>query len=217
MFLITDLTHFNKDGKVCLAAIHTETLQCIRPVPYVNLEFCRNNQALPGCVITGRYGPHAAVAPHVEDVTNLELEIQGPSNWVLLKEILNQTLVQSLEEGFGGPIDGKSNPSDQPAKRSLITYKPEKLRFEQSSYNPEKLKVHFDDYRYVPINDLGYWLHFDQNPNQTSINFYNNFLRTHPDVYLRLGLTREHKEKYWLQVNGVYTFPDPNLKVRRYG
>lgn len=28
------------------------------------------------------------------------------------------------------------------------------------------------------------------------------------DCYLRIGLTREYNGNLWLQVNGIYTFPD---------
>jgi hypothetical protein len=48
MFVVTDLTQFNKDGKVCLAALHTETGQCIRPMPYLSEEFCCANGVKPG-------------------------------------------------------------------------------------------------------------------------------------------------------------------------
>jgi hypothetical protein len=48
----------------------------------------------------------------------------------------------------------------------------------------------------------------------------NSFVRGQPEAYLRLGLSREWNNgtinAYWMQVNGVYTFPDFFKDIRSY-
>lgn len=49
----------------------------------------------------------------------------------------------------------------------------------------------------------------------------NNFISKQNIAYIRLGLSREYsspdgRNGYWLQVNGIYTFPDYNKNIRKF-
>jgi hypothetical protein len=49
----------------------------------------------------------------------------------------------------------------------------------------------------------------------------NNFIQNQEDLYLRVGLGREYESKdgrkgYWLQINGIYTFPEYHEGIRSY-
>jgi len=47
-------------------------------------------------------------------------------------------------------------------------------------------------------------------------NIINNFIRQQDTVYLRIGLGREYQGGFWLQVNGIYTFPNYDTEIRSY-
>ena len=220
MYVVTDLTQFNKEKKVCLAAVHTETGECIRPMPYLTQDYCRENRVFPGSIIAGDFERFHTTPPHIEDVHYKNLRHGGPCSSKIFKSVLDLTVCRNLISGFGGPIEDKINPETQPAKCSLITYKAGRVIIEADGFKPGKLRIHFDDHRYISLKDLGYVLNYGDRTNPETLNDYNKFLREQQDIYLRIGLTRIYKNDgrngYWLQMNGVYTFPKYNLEVRRY-
>jgi len=220
MYVITDLTQFSKDGRVCMAAVNTETGRCIRPMPYLNQDNCRENRILPGSIISGDFESVPVIEPHIEDVRYGNLQHLGPCDALTFKKLLDLTRSNDLASGFDGPIDKKLNPESLPAKRSLITYKAGSVELVADGYKAGKLRVHFDGQSFVPVNDLGYVLDYGSRPNPDTIRLYNQFLKSQKEIYLRIGLTRIHgtepRRGYWLQVNGVYTFPKRNSEVRRY-
>ncbi len=46
--IITDLTRFSKKDIVCIAGINPESGECIRPMPYIKTERCKELGILPG-------------------------------------------------------------------------------------------------------------------------------------------------------------------------
>ncbi len=227
--IITDLTRFRGD-EVCIAGINPVTYECIRPMPYIPENICRKMNILPGCKLSGDFSAFPNIeSPHTEDRKRNNLKLIEPCSSDDFFNLLSETEEESIEEGFEIELEvgQKHIPFETPPDHSLITIKvdPGSISFVENSYRPGELKIHFTDksgcdFRYMPINDLGYYNHM-QNKGITSFIFnINPFIKKQDDVFLRIGLTREYKIQdkhgFWIQVNGIYTFPDCNDDIRCY-
>ena len=56
---------------------------------------------------------------------------------------------------------------------------------------------------------------------KTSAGEITEFIHTQDELFIRLGLSRKHRspdgrDGYWIQVNGIYTFPEFDRLVRSY-
>ena len=78
-------------------------------------------------------------------------------------------------------------------------------------------------YVYLSITDLGFHnlaLSKQKDPDYTDE--LNEYIRSQKKVYLRIGLGRRYKnptdgrDGFWIQVNGIYTFPEFMTKIRTY-
>ncbi len=49
--IITDLTRFSTDEKVCIAGIDINTGECLRPMPYLKSNRCAELNIQPGAVL----------------------------------------------------------------------------------------------------------------------------------------------------------------------
>ena len=227
--IITDLTRFHGND-VCIAGIDSETYECIRPMPYISEKICEKMNILPGCVLSGNFTPFPKTEPpHTEDRRHSNLKLAAPCTSEDFYDLLSETEEESIEEGFDVELNHgqKHIPLDNPPDHSLITIKvdPESISFVENSYRPGDLKIHFTDpsglnFRYMPINDLGYYNHMKNKGIASFIFNINPFIKRQDDVFLRIGLTREYKIQdkhgFWIQVNGIYTFPDCNDDIRCY-
>ena len=77
-------------------------------------------------------------------------------------------------------------------------------------------------YVYLSITDLGFHnvaVSKQKDPDYTDE--LNEYIRGQKKVYLRIGLGRRYKspdgrDGFWIQVNGIYTFPEFMTKIRTY-
>jgi len=70
------------------------------------------------------------------------------------------------------------------------------------------------------LTDLGILIYAEKF-DDAGLTGINGFIRKQDEIFLRLGLTQNYKapdgrEGYWLQVNGIYTFPDFLKQARSY-
>lgn len=229
-YVVTDLTRFAEgNDDVCTALIDIDTGRCVRPTPYFKKDNVRQLGILPGSIVEGDIFPiEGASRPHREDCTYKNLKAVGSVSAEEFKEILERTLSDSVESGFGPDFDKvKLLPPDTNSDCSLITVKvkSESFRVEKDLYG--KYKVRFEDmsgatYRYISITDLGFHEYIKSVAASAGdpVAEVNAHFRGAVDVYLRLGVSRIHavgeRRGYWMQVNGIYSFPGKLQKIRGY-
>jgi hypothetical protein len=228
--IITDLTRFANRDIVCTAGVNPETYECIRPMPYIPKASCQKLNIMPGAIIEGDFTSRACIAPHNEDKNGANLKFLGPCSSEEFKSILKKTSFGSVEEGFGLTLahGQKHIPHDTPPDKSIITLPlaPHQLDIVEDGYNPGKLRVTFTDqtgksFRYLSITDFGFFEYAVRHAAENKINELNDFIHSQEELYIRLGLGRIHQTNdgrngFWLQVNGIYTFPEYNKEIRHY-
>lgn len=229
--IVTDLTRFSTPDKVCVAVIDTETGNCMRPMPYFSSEICKKYNLQPGAILNGKmkisgHGKN----PHLEDAIYEGLKFIGPCTSEEFEKILKDSMSSSVANGFGYDfsIGQKHIPYGTNANCSIITIKvtPQNIEIHEDQYKPGKIKLSFTDaanhqYRYIAITDRGFYDYAMKH--QRDGNLYNvqRFMERQKDIYLRVGLSRRHsipdgRDGYWLQVNGIYTFPEYQKDIRSY-
>ncbi len=211
--VITDVTHFNNESKVCVAGIDIKTGECLRPVKpdYLSHQDLKTLNISHGSVLSGEFNFLKNNKPHCEDVSYQNLQFERLCSNDEFREILKRTLSSNIEDGFGVVLgnERKVIVPDLNPQNSLITISvnPENISvFQDTSFGKARTKIHFSDesgkeYKYIPVNDLRYY-----GDNYKEIHFDNM------EVFLRIGVGRQYKAQngkdgYWLQVNGIYTFP----------
>jgi hypothetical protein len=231
--IITDLTRFSNPDIVCIAGINLETNKCIRPLPYITLKKCKELNILPGSKLDGIFSDNSDRGlPHIEDKNYQKLKLLGACSDDEFHQILQNTVSQSISKGFDYTFQegGKVIPYTNPPLKSIITLKinANQIRIVKDSFNHGKIKLNFKDndgkkFSYLPITDLGFYnyamKHFDDFDFPKKINSY---LDSQDELYLRVGLSGRYKsgddrDGYWLQINGIYTFPNYNTEIRSYG
>jgi len=166
----------------------------------------------------------------VEDCKLDNLTFHGPCSSDEFRAVLAGSCFPSLEEGFeiSLPHGEKAIPKDHQVKRSIITLRvsPSDVSIVENTFNPGSIKLNFRDqsgrgYRYFPITDLGFHDYALKHRDQDKLVSLNRWISTQAEVYLRIGLSRnfknaQGKEGFWLQGNGIYTFPHAAEGVRGY-
>jgi len=217
---------------VCTAGIDEDSGECIRPMPYLALSECKRLNVLPGAKLSGDFNPSSdRTGPHQEDYRYKKLKFLGPSTSSEFKNALRQGLYGSVEEGFEVALNDKQKhiPIECEVQRSIITVSiaPSEIEIIESSYKPGKIKLNFRDlsgrkFGYIPITDLGFHEYALQHHSRNELRKVNSMIKNQEEVYLRIGLSREHQPPnddrygYWLQANGIYTFPDYIEEIRCY-
>lgn len=234
--IITDLTRFSNPDIVCIAGINTETNECIRPLHihsphYIALSDCRELNILPGAKLEGDFvNNNNRGAPHVEDRSHAGLKFNGACTADEFHQVLEHTTTTSIAAGFGYlfPEGGKVIPHTNPPQKSIITLKvqPSQIRIVKDSFNNGKIKLNLMDnddrrFSYLPITDLGFYSYAMQHFNNVDFpERINRFIDEHKELYLRVGLsgryTSNDRDGYWLQINGIYTFPNFDTEIRSY-
>lgn len=228
--IITDLTRFKNEGLVCVAGIDIDTGKCLRPMPYLQSKRCAELNIQPGAVLEGEIQlDKNASNPHIEDAHYSKLSFIGPSSVEDFKKILNLSLSGSVSEGFGVSFESgqKHIPVEQTANCSIITIKvnPRQIELHEDQYKPGRIKLSFTDqngqsFRYISITDRGFYDYAMQHQNDGRLFELQRFLASQEEVYLRIGLGRVFKigdrNGYWLQANGIYTFPEYQKEIRSY-
>lgn len=230
--IITDLTRFSNKEKLCVAGIDVDTYKCIRPIPYLQTNRCRELKMLPGAILTGDFSSHYNTEmPHSEDMSYKNLKFNGHCSSGEFREILSKSAYQSIEDGFGVSLDNgqKYIPRKENPTKSLITLSvnPQSFQIVQDQYNLSKIKVHVTDntgkeFRFLPITDFGLHKyaekHYQEAGNYSNIN---NLIRSQEELLLRIGISRFYeaqsgKAGFWIQVNGIYSFPEYFEAARQY-
>lgn len=228
--IITDLTRFSNQDIVCIAGVNPETNECVRPMPYIQKASCQKLNILPGAIIEGDFTSCACTAPHMEDRNRGKLKFHGPCSSEEFKRLLENTSFNSVEEGFGIQLahGQKHIPHDTPPNVSIITLSlsPKQLDVVEDRYKKGKLRVNFTDqvgrsFRFLSITDLGFFEYAERHVADDTIEDLNNFIHAQKDLFIRLGLGRVHQSDdgrngFWLQVNGIYTFPEYFKEIRCY-
>jgi hypothetical protein len=230
--IVTDLTRFKNRDLLCMAGVTEDGQTCIRPLRpqlpgYLGYDECKNFNVLPGTILEGIFSPAKNLhAPHIEDTTWSELTKVGICSSDEFENVLKASASVSLAAGFGVPINDKV--ISIPPVRSIVTLKVRPNQFSISTgYNGDGIKANLTDgaglsLRFLPITDLGF---FDYVGNlatsRMTVSQINSFIATQDRLYLRVGLSRwyespDKRAGYWLQVNGIYTFPDYQAILRQY-
>ncbi len=230
--IITDLTRFKPGNpEVCTAGIDRATGECIRPMPYLTFTRCVELGILPGGILNGEFDfvPNRT-APHTEDCNYTELTFDGPSSGKEFRNVLVGSCFASVEAGFqvSMPTGEKVIPTDNQVQRSIITLqvRPQDVEIVENSFTPGSIRLHFTDssgrhYRFFPITDLGFFDYAQRHRDSGSLAALNREIASQDEVFLRIGLSRKHKspqgkEGYWMQANGIYTFPTVLRYIRSY-
>lgn len=231
-YIVTDLTRFQNDEKVCTAILDSETGECLRPLPYFSFAQCKKINMHPGAVLQGTFFINSdAAEPHVEDARyENDVEFIRIASSEEFKEALVVSLEDSVSEGFGAGLieEHKYIPFDSPSSVSIITVKvaPQLLSIHKDRYKEGKIKLSFRDndgerYSYLSITDRGFYDYAMEYYHSDKMNKLEEFIANQDEVYLRVGLSRRYKapdgrDGFWLQANGIYTFPDFLPEIRQY-
>ncbi len=230
--IITDLTRFRDQDTVCIAGLSPDTRICIRPLPYLLKSKCRQLNILPGAILDGRFRRRHSSPPHVEDHSYSDLRFCGLCSSECFHDILAESSVQTITGGFSVTIpEGQKHiPPDMAPQISIITVPvdPRDIQIVQDTYNSSKLKAHLTDgsgreFRYMSITDLGFYEYaMQQASDRMALRRLNDFIHGQEEAYVRVGLSREYESPdgrrgFWMQVNGIYTFPDFFEQIRCYG
>jgi hypothetical protein len=228
--IITDLTRFSTKEKVCIAAIDIETGECFRPMPYLLNERCSELNIQPGAILEGNISYQAgAVNPHIEDANYENLTFNGAASTDQFKDVLERSTAKSVSEGFGidFSIGQKHIPVEEVSTCSIITVKvsPKQIELHEDQYKIGKVKCSFTDssgrqFRYLSITDRGFYDFAEKHQADNSLHELQQFVSSQEEIYLRIGVGRVYqvgeRNGYWLQVNGIYTFPEFHKEIRSY-
>jgi hypothetical protein len=230
--IITDLTRFKPGNpNVCIAGIDRETGECIRPLPYLPFSEFTRLGIFPGGVLTGDFEPDPLrIAPHTEDFRHKDLTFRGPCSSDEFQSVLNRDAAVSLEAGFGVTVamGEKFIPLTSPPACSIITLQvsAQSVKIVEDSYKPGKIRLHFTDgtgkqFRFFPIADLGFHDYAQRHRESGALDELNTAIASQETVFLRIGLGRAYtnpqgKGGYWMQANGIYTFPAKLSYIRSY-
>ena len=230
--IVTDLTKFANEEIVCTAGIERGSNECIRPMPYLKRNYCETKKILPGSVISfdGNFDKSLNSKPHVENCQYKgDIENLGPCSSDEFRKILTDTDSHSVEEGFSVkiPEGEKYIPVDSPPSCSIITLSinPSKIIVFKDNYSQKKIQARFFDlkgkkFSKISVTDLGLRIYFEKY-GDVGISKINGFLKGQEQIFIRLGLTQKWKspdgrEGYWMQLNGIYTFPQFLKEARSY-
>lgn len=229
--IITDLTRFSTNENVCTAAIDIHTGECLRLMPYLKSAKCEELGIHPGAILKGDLNFHQnASNPHIEDASYSNLTFHGACTGEQFREVLENSLSDSVSSGFGVEfsVGQKHIPHDQVANCSIITIKitPDLLSIHEDQYKPGKVKASFTDnnghnFSYLSITDRGFHDYAKKHQDDGRLHEVTSLIDEQDEVYLRIGLSRvfqspDGRNGYWLQVNGIYTYPLFHQEIRSY-
>ncbi|WP_319760688.1 hypothetical protein [Maridesulfovibrio sp.] len=223
MLILTDLTRFNDSDNVCMALLDEDNCICYRPLPYENLAFVEFRNIRPGIIVSADVVPSEdANYPHVEDCkfeNDVWLDCVDEDSF---KDLLERSAVDSINEAFEGIVTPKNRcvPVESPCSHSIRTIRVEPKSVSVSvihSSGEMKLRLGFTDksgvqYRHTPIADLCFHRMAMKYVLQDRLDELSALLAGGHEVYIRAGLSRLYESKngkqgFWMQANGVYIFP----------
>lgn len=228
--IVTDLTRFaTSNPNVCIAVIDEETGECFRPMPYRTYAKCKMLNIRPGTILKGHieYMTDAS-SPHLEDAfcEDSTLENLGHCSGKNFQRILENSLSPSISEGFNVIFEeGKRCiPVGTRLDRSIITIKikPSQLSIYEDLYTKGRVRatiIDSDGHKFtaLSITDRGFYDYAMKHQVSGRLDELKAFINTQQSIYVRIGLGREYQNVYWLQVNGIYTYPNFLESIRSYG
>jgi hypothetical protein len=169
-------------------------------------------------------------APHPEDCHYHPVKVAGPSAGEEFQRIQPESCFASIEAGFEVSLASgeKVIPSGHQVQRSIITLQvaPDNVEIVENTYKPGSIRLHFTDstgrrYRFFPITDLGFYDYAQRHRESSALDSLNQQIAAQKEIFLRIGLSRNYKnpqgkEGFWLQANGIYTFPSVLRYIRSY-
>lgn len=116
--IITDLTRFQKEGKVCIAGYSQRQKKIIRPLfseqmtnAYLDQKVCEQYNILPGTRLSGDFESMNHQSPHHEDhLVRGTLNVDTPATKEEFLAVLQATSCETLNLGFGCSINDKVIP-----------------------------------------------------------------------------------------------------------
>jgi len=194
---------------------------------YVTFAKCKELNVLPGTILDGDFTmPQHIEPPHVETRNFTQLKVKGRVTSEEFKAILEASSNTSIKDGLGTaqPIDKVLT---QPPARSIMTLRILPTAFHVVLDNYNKIKAHLVDgdgvaLRYLSISDLGFFLNVGcSDTRKVSPDEITKFIHAQDVLLIRLGLSQKHTDQhgrtgYWMQINGIYTFPEYDHIVRAY-
>ncbi|USX25530.1 hypothetical protein NHH73_23560 [Oxalobacteraceae bacterium OTU3CINTB1] len=230
--IVTDLTRFKNNDLLCMAGVTADGQTCIRPMRagkpgYLSYEECKKAGLLPGAKLEGVFTPSNPIhAPHVEDNVFSSLKMVGSCSSDEFEAVLRNSAVRTVADGFGMAVNDKVLTAAPDCSIITLAIRPHQISI-LAGYNGEGVKATVVDdagqiFRYLPITDLGFF-DYVGNPQKRrmSIDEVNEFIADQERLYLRIGLSRHYQAPdsragYWLQINGIFTFPDYQKIIRKY-
>ena len=223
MLVLTDLTRFKDNDNVCIALLDEEGATCYRPLPYVDRSFICSRNIHPGTLVCADVIPDEnASAPHVEDCRFENDVWMEQVDEGTFRKILDRSAVDSMDVAFEGLVTPSNRcvPVESPCGQSIRTVRVDPLSLAVSVVDcadEKKLRLSFTDlsgtrFRHTPISDLYFHAAALRYVEQDRLDELNALLAGGEAVYIRVGLSRLYESKsgkqgFWMQANGVYTFP----------
>lgn len=213
--------------RVCVAGIDKDG-KSVRPVPPTGFitrsDLYDGNDRLiiaPHHLVEFHFGKRVQKPPHTEDIVFVPAKtrlVQKVSE-AQVKRALSESCSDSVAELFDNHIVDKRYHKPDTGKRSLGT-----IRACLTSINVPSCRISFRDdagelYSTVKVNDLAfrglaeYWREPEKSKQKALAKCLKERLENANEVFLKLGLTRPWTSSKdvtgcWLQVTGIYTFPD---------
>ena len=229
LLAITDVTHMWEDV-VCIAGV-TQDFRCIRPVTdggvrIWSLYKSKKPIIYPGSKVWMDFSEAEINPPHVEDRTFDPMSVEhtdtfSQRHW---ETLLRKISYVSVQDVFDGSLSGRRV---QPGTdtRSLGTIKNVNVKCIKAERRHDRptFRMDFEDesgelHERFPVNDLSFrglvcQLADQHNSEQRAAEVLLDRIGQADRVYLRVGLARptrvgDYEEACWVQVTGVYTFPD---------
>lgn len=241
--IVTDLTRFQNQGLVCLAGIDPNTGQCIRPflmnagrgTDYLNFQFVKDRNIVPGSYLDANFVPKSNLhGPHTEDhIIVGGLQTPGNATGEEFMRVLDATSSLTVAAGFGSNPANKYFAMDRPPPISIFTLKLTRPRDQFSliltdRYGPA-FKVNVTDaagfnMSFLKVTDLGFSDHLAKIQEAPfGAQRLSKFLLDQDVLYLRVGLGQhfapnndESRRGYYVQINGIYSFPSFRQDLRMY-
>lgn len=239
--IVTDLTRFTNPDIVCLAGIDPQTGQCVRPMlengtklDYFTFKEVKGQGVIPGSCLEGNFIPVVgAHRPHIEDHRSRgDVYVIESASGADFEAVLERTAHTSVLGAFGARPNNRCYPRAAPPATSIATLRLDspstqfKLVMDEK-YDAPKFKAHVTDAEgfelsWLPVTDLGFTDHIAKvRAEDPALVKLNAFLRSQRKLYLRIGLSRSYaagpeRDGYWVQLNGIYSFPNFRKDLRIY-
>ena len=229
LLAITDVTYMWEDV-VCIAGV-TQDFRCIRPVTDGGVRIwtlykSKRPIIYPGSKVWMGFSEAEINPPHIEDRTFDPMSVQDKDafsqrHW---ETLLRKISYGSVQDVFDGNLrERRVHPGTD--TRSLGTIKNVDVQniTAERRYDRPTLRMDFEDesgdlHQRFPVNDLAFRGLFgelaDQHTwEQRAAEILLDLIKDADRVYLRVGLARpteigDYEKACWVQVTGVYTFPD---------